>query len=436
MNLNRRGMFALAGAALAAVDTGSAAAASGPRESGPLLFQNDPAFWFETLRMFGAADFGGALFGEVFALAAAVKAGDYDSWHAAYNAAADRVSAEGEAQRAKGRKISARDSFLRASNYYRSSEFFLHANPEDPRVKRAYLRSVECYKASAALFAPPIEPVEIPYEDTTLPGYFHTPDASGARRPTILLHTGFDGSAEEMHWSGARAAVERGYNVLAFDGPGQFGPLHREGLVFRPDWEKVVGPVVDFALKRPDVEPSKIALYGISFGGYLAPRAAAFEPRLAACIADDGLYDYGAALLAAFPAAMRPIIVEALSAPSAPELDALLAQAMATNAVARWGFTHGVYASGAKSPRAYLAACLAYNLRDGIAEKIRCPTLVCEAEKDLFFTGQAQELFDHLTCRKTMLRFTAAEGAGAHCEIGASRLALARIYDWLDETFA
>ena len=100
---------------------------------------------------------------------------------------------------------------------------------------------------------------------------------------------------------GARAAVERGYNALVFDGPGQFGPLHREGLTFRPDWEKVVTPAVDFALTLPSVEPKRIALMGVSLGGVLAPRAAAFEKRIAALIANDGLYDYGAAQLANVP---------------------------------------------------------------------------------------------------------------------------------------
>src|SRR6202044_417012 len=139
-------------------------------------------------------------------------------------------------------------------------------------------------KGCAGLFDPPILPVEIPYEQTTLPGYFHRVDASNRPRPTIVMHTGFDASAEEMPVSGARAAVERGYNVLAFDGPGQFGPLHREGLVFRPDWEKVVTPVVDFVLKLPGVDPKRVALMGMSLGGLLAPRAAAFERRITALI--------------------------------------------------------------------------------------------------------------------------------------------------------
>lgn len=133
---------------------------------------------------------------------------------------------------------------------------------------------------------------------------------------------------------------------------------------------------------------------------------------------------------------MHETIRADLSAVEAPQLDAMLAHAMETSSVARWTYTHGVYALGVASPRAFLAATQAFHLRDGVAEQIRCPTLICEAEKDLFFQGQAQTLFDHLTCPKTLIRFSDAEGAGAHCQMGACRLAYGRVYDWLNEVMA
>ena len=441
--MDRRSMLALglaafgAAAPARAADTPAAVAKTAP--SGDLagaLFAGDEQFWFETVRMFGAADYGGAEFGEVMAVATQITPGDYDSWHAAWHAMAERIAGEADASLAKGHRISARDGYLRASNYYRSSEFFLHGTPADPRIGVAYKRTVACFKAAAALFKPQITPVEIPYEHTTLPGYFYSPDASGRPRPTVILHTGFDGSAEEMHFQGAQAGVERGYNVLSFDGPGQFGPLHREGLVFRPDWEKVVTPVVDFLVARSDVDAKRIALYGASMGGELAPRAAAFEKRISACIANDGLYDNAAPILANAPAFYRETLKARFRAPQDPDLDAMLAKAMKTNPTQRWAMTHGMYALGVKSPRAYCAALLDYNLSGGVAEKISCPTLVLDAQNDLFFKGQAQVLYDHLTCPKTMIKFTAAEGAGSHCQVEASRLSNGRIFDWLDETFA
>lgn len=402
----------------------------------PLLFPDNVQFWYETVRAFGAASYGGSEFGEVLATAQRITSGDFDSWYDAWNGTAERVAGEAAVQLARGRRISARDNYLRAAGYHRTSEFFLHGNPRDPRVRSAYEKSIACYKACAQLFDPPIQPVEIPYQRTTLPGYFHRVDLSGRRRPTIIMHSGFDGAAEELHVDGARAAVERGYNVLAFDGPGQFGPLHREGLTFRPDWENVVTPVVDFALNLPEVDPEKVALLGVSLGGELAPRAAAYEKRVSALIANDGVYDYGAANLFEVPPEQRPAVEALLLAKEAPELDRMLEASMKASPVADWGITHGMYAMGASSPRAYLAAALRFHLRDGVAERISCPTLVCEAEADLFFKGQPQELFDHLTCPKTLLRFTKEEGAGAHCQVGAARLAYSRMYDWLDQTFS
>jgi dienelactone hydrolase len=414
------------------------ASTSASSESGTeaLLFKDDPEMWYEILRLFGAAEYGGALFGEVLAIAKKIKSGDAGSWYDAHETFAARLVKEADDQLARGHKISARDNYLRASSYYRSAEFFLHGTPDDPRVEHAFERTTTCYRQAAALFTPAIQTVEIPYEGTTLPGYFHAVDDAGAPRPTLILNSGFDGSPEEMHWSGARAAVERGFNVLVFDGPGQFSSVHRQRLHFRPDWEKVVTPVVDYLLTHKDVDPKKIALHGVSFAGYLAPRAAAFEHRLAACIADDGIYDYGATQFSLFPADKHDAMRTALFAPSAPELDAMLAHAMAVSSVANWAFTQGMFTMGVNSPRAYIAAAQDYHLRDGIAEKIQCPTLICDSEKDLYMKGQAQQLFDHLTCPKAMIKFTDDEGAGAHCEMGASRLAYARMYDWLAETLA
>ena len=92
----------------------------------------------------------------------------------------------------------------------------------------------------------------------------------------------------------------RGYDCLTFDGPGQGNALWKQGLHFRPDWERVITPVVDFALNRPGVDPKRIAIQGISQGGYWVPRAVAFEKRIAAAIADPGVVDVSASPLSGF----------------------------------------------------------------------------------------------------------------------------------------
>jgi pimeloyl-ACP methyl ester carboxylesterase len=407
-------------------------------ESAPttrLVFHDDLQFWYEARRAFGSSSYGASEFGEVLAAVSRIKSGDFDSWYNEFNAMAERVEAEAKTQLAGKHRVSARDSFLRATTYYRTSEFFLHGNQNDPRIYSAYRKSIECYKQCCALCDLPVLPVEIPYEKTTLPGYFHRVDNSGRKRPLFIIHSGFDGSAEELHAEGALAGLERGYNVLTFDGPGQYGPIHRERLPFRPDWEKVVTPVVDYALTLPEVDPAKIALMGISMGGVLAPRAAAFEKRISALVANDGLYDFGAAILKEVPAAERPAVEAALNAKEAPQLDRALEQQAKSSTTAAWEFAQGMFVFGAATPRAAMAEMLKYHLRDGVAEKISCPTLVLDAESDMFFKGQPEALYDHLTCPKTMIRFTDAEGAGSHCQVGAHRMAFARIYDWLDDTF-
>src|ERR1700733_13277379 len=398
------------------------------------FFPDNEEYGCEAKRAFGAASYGSSEFGEVMASLNRIRSGDDEGWYNEWNATAERISAEADAQLAAGHRVSARDGYLRAANYFRTSEFFLHGNHEDPRIYSAYQKSIAAYKLCCSLYDVPILPVEIPYENTTLPGYFHRVDESDTKRPLLILHTGFDGSAEEMHGEGARAGVERGWNVLAFDGPGQYGPIHRERLPFRPDWEKVVTPVVDFALTLPGVDPEKIALMGISLGGYLAPRAAGFEKRISALIANDGVYDYGVTNLGPIPSGQRAAVDAAARAKEAPESDRKLEEVMKTSPTASWALSHGMFVTGTSTPRSYIAATLGYNLRDGIAEKISCPTLVLDAEEDMFFKGQPEELYAHLTCPKTLMRFTAAEGAGAHCQVGAHRLAFGRIYDWLDET--
>ena len=406
-----------------------------------LLFHDDPQFWFETLRVFGHASYGGADFGEVVATSARITPGDYDSWHDAWLATAERVAGEAARAEAGGHLVSARDGYLRASTYYRTAEFFLHDNPDDPRISHAYARGVECFQAAVCRIDGAAEAVEIPYEGTVLHGYlYRAPTVAGERRPTVLMHSGFDGSAEEMHFFGALAGAERGFHVLVFDGPGQPSALHRHKLTFRPDWEHVVTPVLDHLLAtEPTADPDRVALLGVSLGGMLAPRAAAFEPRLAALVALDGVYDASSVATVAL-GLDRETLYRRANADRDDELDQVLDGVRAASPTMRWAFGHGQFAMGAPDPRRFLGAYLDYHVRDGVAERISCPTLVCAAEDDLFFAGQdgvaaePDQLFEHLTCEKTMLRFTEEEGADAHCQAGAQRLAMARIYDWLADT--
>jgi len=212
------------------------------------LFFDDEDFDGQLLRVISYTAYEGADIGECFETAGRIKEGDRDSWYEAWIKTADRMKADAEESMKGGHRDSARRAYMRASNYYRAAEFYIRDDPQDPRGLQGWQSSHDCFAEAARLFDPPFEAVEIPYEGTTLPGYFFRADDSGERRPTVITMSGMDGYLEECYWSITAAGLERGYSCVAIDGPGQGGMLRQRGVPFRPDWEAVVTPVLDFAL--------------------------------------------------------------------------------------------------------------------------------------------------------------------------------------------
>lgn len=273
--------------------------------------------------------------------------------------------------------------------------------------------------------------MEIPYENTTLPGYFYRVDDSGKPRPTLIVQTGFDGTQEELYVY-AVAANQRGYNVLTFEGPGQGRVIRVQGLPFRPDWEKVITPVVDYTLSLPEVDPDKLALYGLSLGGYFTPRAAAYEPRIKALIANGGVYDP----LETYSSESNTSREEYLDfvKENPEEYNKMNQKAMKNSTTIRWALEQGMYTFKAANPSEFIIKYSALTM-NGSADKIQCPTLICDSESDDLMPRQAKELYEHLKCPKKYMLFTSNEGAGEHCQMGAISLSNQRILDWLDEIF-
>jgi pimeloyl-ACP methyl ester carboxylesterase len=392
---------------------------------------DDPQFSFQMLRALGSSVYGGSDIGECLSTGYRITEGDFESWYSEWNRTAERLHAFADECMESGRSVSARELYLRASNYYRLAEFYLHGDPSDPRIKELSDRSLDCFARFRRLDPTLVEVVKIPYEGTTLPGNFYPVDDSGEPRPTLIVMTGFDGTMEELY-ANAKGAVARGINCLAYEGPGQGKVIREQGLYFRPDWEKVVTPVMDYALSRPDVDPKKVALMGISFGGYLAPRAAAFEHRLAALIADGGVYDFIGGKVP--PGMTMEQMLEFIKAdPEAFNKGAW--ERAETNPDMRWGMQNGIFTFGAKDPADWWQKCAEYTMKD-VADKIECPTLIIDSEADKSFPGEARKLYDALVCTKTWMQFTAVEGAEEHCQIGAGLISGERIFNWLEDTFA
>jgi len=392
-----------------------------------IAFRN-PLFDGQLRRTIGHGTYDGAELGECLATASRVKDGDRESWYRAWMSLADRTLAAAESSAAHGHRESARCAFLRSSNYYRNAYVFHLEAPLSSLVHEAYGRHRDAFRrASAAMILPP-EPVAIPFEDATLPGYFCA--AGETRRPLIISVGGYDSTAEEsFFWNGA-AAVARGYHALIFDGPGQGQLLIERSIHFRPDWEKVISAVIDLAVRRDDVDVSRIVLIGESWGDYLAPRAAAYDHRVALCVLDPAQIGLFRVMLSRLPlpAGLKSQL------PHGPHWLVMLLRALtariAKKPTAGWAFRRGMLTHGKATAWDYFVDAARYEQED-IVGKISCLTLVCDAESD-DISAFSKTFFDLLRCEKDYLRFTADEGAGEHCISGNRSLFHERVFDWLD----
>ena len=375
----------------------------------------------------------GADFGDCVSTISRIPDGDHDAWAREWKATGDRMVALAEEAVATGDTVSAREAYYRASNYYRVIQYPLYGYPVDPRLVEAFEAETAAFLKGAALSDFPIEPVEIPFEGTTLPGYLVLVDDSGAPRPTIVHTNGYDSDIQEMFFAHALAAVRRGYNILLFDGPGQGRNLIIDNMHMRPDWETVVTPVIDYALTRPEIDPDKIALAGWSFGGWLAPRAACFEHRIAALIADPGQYDEKDAILprlpltdeqkAAFPNIDPSSLNEMQAYLESPEAPPML----------HWSFIQRAYwVHGVDSVFAYVVEFAKYEISPYV-KQINTPTFITQAEDD-GVAAFAPELYDAIEAPKVLEFFKSEDGAGMHCETLARTLYHQKLFAWLDKT--
>lgn len=393
-----------------------------------VLFK-DTHFAFEFVRNLGFAYYGGSDLGEMVATAGSIEEGNFESWFARWDERARRILGRADASFEHGHKISAREAYLRASTYFRMAEFYLHGNPSDPRILSEARESQRAYDKGADLMGSTWERVEIPYEGTTLPGYLYKVDDSGKRRPTVLFHGGFDSSLEELFYYFAAPAIRRGYNCLAFDGPGQGMPIREQKLTFRPDWEKVVTPAVDYALTRPEIDANRLVQVGMSLGGYFAARAAAFEHRFAASIFFDGVYSLHESIRKMLPADA----MAAFNAGDDDEGQRIIDANMPGNTPLRWLVEQGTWSLGASNVAQLIEMSKAYSL-EGCAQLITCPCLVMKADADIFFSGQPEQVYDALVCPKTLAEFTAEDGAENHCQSGALAYKDQVVFDWIDQT--
>lgn len=360
------------------------------------VFQFWPSDWtmsWQFIRLVSEAHYGGGDFHELHSAARNIPAGDTEAWHREFYQLGERVARHAEAELARGHRLTARAAHLRASNYFRTAEFFLLG---DPRKIRTYKRSAAEFEKAAALFDPPFERAEVPYEGAGLPGWFMK--AGPGRLPACLLVGGADTTAEELWVLGGREVLDRGMHLLIVDGPGQGAAVRLRDLYMRPDYEVPVTAMLDWLCARPEVDASRVGLVGRSAGGYFGPKTAAVDKRIKAMALWGACYDWLNDVYDYFPPIQRQF--------------------------------H--YILGAKDDADCRAKLAPYTL-EGVLARVRCPTLVSHGEQDRIVRPEsARRTYRELASAEKELKMWTPETLGEnHCQNDNTLNAVRFMYDWL-----
>lgn len=265
----------------------------------------------------------------------------WDDWCGAWSARAEVHETMGREALQARNDLSAGEHLTTAAICYHFGKFLFMHRPDEMRA--THEKAVACHALALPRLLPPGEPVDIPYEGGALKGYVRKP-AGVSNPPVTIMVSGLDSTKEEMG-TYARPFLERGIAILAFDGPGQ-GEAEYD-LPIRGDYEAPVAAVCDWIEACDDLDADRIGLWGVSLGGYYAPRAAAFEDRIKACVSLSGPYDWAEAW------------------DTLPDLT-------------RAAFVHRSHAGSEAAARAFAETLTLRNA----AHRIRCPLYVVAGKRD------------------------------------------------------
>jgi dipeptidyl aminopeptidase/acylaminoacyl peptidase len=360
------------------------------------------------------APWGGAEIGEVNRIGLRLKksVGDDDAWFREWACEARTVEDRGRELIGVGRTTSGAQYLQRASAYYHVGERFLQ--PKRADGLSAYKRGVECLRDAAKYIKrPQLEYVEIPYDGASLPAIYvrAEPANRGSKVPAMVFFDGLDITKEIQYLKGVADLAARGIACLIVDGPGNGESIRFRNFYLRPDTEHYATPAFDYLAARPEIDPKRIGVMAISLGGYYAPRAAAFEPRFACCLAWGAQWDYQKIWLDRF---------ERLARADTPSLS-VAAQ-------------HILWVLNASSQDDAIKRLAPFKL-DGVVQKISCPFLMLHGEGDEQIPlAEAQKCFAAVgSHNKTFKLFTRDEGGYHHCQIDNQSICSAYMWDWLEQ---
>jgi pimeloyl-ACP methyl ester carboxylesterase len=377
--------------------------------------------------MLGYHTYGGASSGELFYAASKVEDGDPESWISAFGEMGARLKEQAEKLETAGKTTGVQQAYLRAFSGYRAAAQMMNPQTDFARFSQMVAEFKACFERAREGFEHPCEPIEVPFEDANLTGYFYRAGDGREPRPTLIMIGGGDTYVEDLHFWAGVPAPRRGYNALTVDLPGQ-GFTPARGLHLRTDPEEPLRAVVDYALSLPEVDAERLAAYGISGGGFFVTRAVSVERRIRAAIADTPIHDIWKVVTESVPTFLLEDGHGGLSG-------WLLGVAERFNKVGRNNMAKFAWQSGKGS----LLEALQVSKGDSVdVEAIECPMLCLAAEGDPLETlVQTREVYERLQHPKKAMRIlTAEEGAAAHCHPDNFPLLHQVLFDWLDETFA
>ncbi len=309
--------------------------------------------------------------------------------------------------------------------YYRMSEFFM--SDHDPDKIKYYKKAVDLFYSHYENYFQEhiVERLYVPFENIRLPVLFTKSKTKS--KGTILFHGGNDSYFEELFFPMLYFS-EQGYDVYLFEGPGQGGVLREQGKTFTYQWEKPVRSILDF------FHLNKVILIGVSLGGMLAPRAAAFEPRISHVVAWSLFPNFLEISLSDLPTFLQRFFKLLLHTNQKKIVNNLMFKEMKKSPFMQWVFEHGMYAYGVNSPFEYLKKLNDFQILN-VADQITQDVLILHGTKDHFIPWTFYK--EEIDCLKnaksiTFRLFTEKESASNHCQCGNTQLALHTIVKWLD----
>lgn len=425
-------------AALAHGSVASAAIAGNKGEEGPvLMLSSDPTFHFDLLVPLAQATTGGADINPILGAAKNIKAGDTDSWTKVFYDLAYETKAAAEDPSNAYDPVNVRDTWFSAAQYFRRATFFLTSNWSDPLMRELWAEQITAFDKGLAALPIAGERVRIPSTDgnfTIEAIWYAASESKDASLPTLIVGTGLDGSQEDLYHTYVAAALARGWNAITYEGPGQNTVRLEQNIGFRPDWEVVVSPVVDFLVseKSQTVDKDRIILLGHSMGGILATRAVAFEPRLAAAVLIDAVWDLYTGYALQIPDDLRQVYEAGNTTEFDHEMLSLRESGKLSTGAA-WGLDYGMWTFNTHSPSDFFTQTKQYAVKNFI-DKIEVPVFVGDAEYEDNYPGQPKKVKEALGNKGTLHHYKGV--AGYHCQTGASQEVARTVFAWLNKTLS